>query len=58
MPKKAGRNSQCVTVADQGTTPASTNGGNRAERKTAIAFDIAGFHARQVWLSKLLSNEH
>src|SRR4029077_18262798 len=41
-PKKAGRNSHCVT--HQGTKPASTNGAmtkNRAEPKTAIAFDIA-----------------
>src|SRR5215471_10224939 len=39
-PKKAGRNSHCVT--HQGTKPASTNGAmtkNRAEPKTAIAFD-------------------
>src|SRR5262245_51130990 len=40
-PKKAGRNSHCVTP--QGTKTASTNGAmtkNRAEPKTAITFDI------------------
>src|ERR1700757_2887884 len=44
-PKKAGRNSHCVT--HQGTKPASTNGAmtkNRAEPRTAIAFDIACSH--------------
>src|SRR5262249_6194267 len=44
-PKKAGRNSHCVT--HQGTKPASPNGAmtkNRAEPKTAIAFDIACSH--------------